>query len=153
MTTSALGERMHEAGFSLLEMLVVLAILALMTTFVVPMLSQGSDFLQLQTVSRELTAALRVTRSAAMLRKSETSLMIYVDRRTFQSTVLARRTFASDIEAKLTFASAVRGDAANGSFNFFPDGSSTGGDITLSLRGRQTKLCVDWLTGEVRQAC
>jgi general secretion pathway protein H len=153
MSTIDFSEPRCEAGFTLLEMLVGLAIVALTATLALPLLSQGSDGLRLQTASSELATALRLTRSAAMLRNTETSLLIDVDRRTFRSTVLPQRAFASDIEAKLTFASAVRSGQASGGFQFFPDGSSTGGDVTLSLRGRQTKLCVDWLTGEVRQSC
>src|SRR5260370_1065900 len=85
------------------------------------------------------------------MRNTETTLTIDVDRRTFGSTVVSQRAFAPDIEAKLTFASGIRSASSDGGFRFFPDGSSTGGDVTLSLRGKQTRLCVDWLTGEVRR--
>jgi general secretion pathway protein H len=139
-----------EAGFTLIEMLVVLTILALAATFAVPLLSGGSEGLRLQMASSELAAAFRVTRSAAILRNAETTLMIDVDRRTFRSTVVSQRPFAPDIEAKLTFASGIRSAPSDGGFQFFPDGSSTGGDVMLSLRGKQTKLCIDWLTGDVR---
>jgi general secretion pathway protein H len=138
------------AGFTLLEMLVVLAILALTATMAVPLLPSGSEALRLETASSELTAALRVTRSAAIMRNTQTTLMVDVDRRTFRSTVVPQRSFAPNIEAKLTYASGVRSAPSDGGFQFFPDGSSTGGDVTLSLRGKQVKLCVDWLTGMVR---
>lgn len=151
MSTKGFRQRVREAGFTLIEMLVVLAILALTTTLAVPLLSGGSDGLRLQTASSELATAFRATRSAAITRNQETSLMIDVERRTFRSTAVSQRPFARDIEARLTFASAIRSGSSDGGFLFFPDGSSTGGDVTLSLRGKQTKLCVDWLTGEVRQ--
>jgi general secretion pathway protein H len=51
----------------------------------------------------------------------------------------------------MTFASGIRSAFSDGGFRFFPDGSSTGGDVTLSLHGKQTRLCVDWLTGGVHQ--
>jgi general secretion pathway protein H len=101
--------------------------------------------------SSELASAFRMTRSAAITRNTETSMLIDVDRRTFSSTVVPRRAFAPEIEARLKFAAGIRSGASDGGFRFFPDGSSTGGDVTLSLRGRQAKLCVDWLTGEVRR--
>jgi general secretion pathway protein H len=140
-----------EAGFSLVEMLVVLTILALATTFAMPLFSGGSEGLRLQTASSELAAAFRATRSAAIIRNAETTMIIDVDHRTFSSTVVSQRPFAPDIEAKLRFASGIRSASSDGGFLFFPDGSSTGGDVTLSLHGKQTKLCVDWLTGEVRR--
>jgi general secretion pathway protein H len=150
MRTGDIRGEAGEAGFTLIEMLVIVAILALTVTLALPLVSGGSDGLRLQTAARELAAAIRMTRSAAIMRNAETSLMIDVERRTFKSTVVPPRAFAPDIEAKLTFASAIR-SGSSGGFQFFADGSSTGGDVTLSLRGKQTKLCVDWLTGEVWQ--
>jgi len=151
MSIDGFRESNVEAGFSLIEMLVVLTILALAAAFSMPLLSRGSEGVRLQVASGELATALRVTRSAAIVRNIETALVIDVDRRIFKSTVLSQRPFAADIEAKLTFASGIRSASSDGGFQFFPDGSSTGGDVTLSLHGKQTKLCVDWLTGEVRR--
>ena len=144
-----------EAGFSLVEMLVVVTILALAATFAVPFLSRGSEGVRLQAASSELATAFRVTRSAAVVRNLETTLVIDVDRRTYRSTILSQHQFAADIEAKLTFASGIGAAPTDGAFRFFPDGSSTGGQVVLSLRGKQAKLCVNWLTGEVgrEEAC
>jgi general secretion pathway protein H len=140
------------AGFTLIEMLVVLAILALTLATAVPLLSSGSESLRLETASSELAAALRVTRAAAITRNAQVTLTIDVDRRTFGSAVVEPRSFAPNIEAKLTYAAVMRSAPSEGGFWFFPDGSSTGGDVTLSLHGKQVKLCVDWLTGTVRTA-
>ncbi|HTO68092.1 MAG TPA: GspH/FimT family pseudopilin [Bradyrhizobium sp.] len=139
------------AGLTLLEMLVVLAILAVVMGFAGPLLSGGTEGVRLETASSELAAALRLTRSAAIVRNAEATLIIDVDKRVFGSSAVPRRPFAPDIQAKLTYASGIRSEPSNGGFRFFPDGSSTGGDVTLSLHGRQVKLCVDWLTGEVRR--
>ena len=140
-----------EAGFSLIEMLAALTILALTVTLAMPLLSGRSDGLRLQTASSELAASLRTTRSAAIVRHAPMTLLLDVDRRSFGSAVVSQRSFAPDIEAKLTFASGIQAAASEGGFKFFPDGSSTGGDVTLSLHGKQTKVCVDWLTGGVGQ--
>jgi len=140
-----------EAGFSLVEMLAVLTILALSVSFAMPLLSGKSDGLRLETASSELAGAIRATRSAAIVSNKTMTLLIDVDRRTFESAAVSQRSFAPDMEAKLTFASGIRSAFSDGGFRFFPDGSSTGGDVTLSLHGKQTKLCVDWLTGGVHQ--
>jgi general secretion pathway protein H len=143
--------RSFRAGFTLMEMLVVLAILALVMGFAGPLLSRGTEGVRLETASNELAAALRLTRSAAVMRNSEATLMIDVDKRVFGSSAVPQRPFAAEIQAKLTYASGIRSAKSDGGFRFFPDGSSTGGDVTLSLHGKQVKLCVDWLTGEVRR--
>jgi general secretion pathway protein H len=144
-----------QAGFTLIEMLVVLTILALTTTLILPLVSGGSEGARLQMAAGDLASAFRLTRSAAITRNRDISLMIDVNRRMFSSAVVSQRAFAPDIDAKLTFATGLGAGTADGGFRFFPDGSSTGGDVTLSLRGKQTTLCVDWLTGVVRrdQAC
>jgi general secretion pathway protein H len=144
-----------QEGFTLIEMLVVLTILAVTTTLVVPLVAGGSEGARLQMAVSDLATAFRLTRSAAITRNTDMSLMIDVDKRTFGSAVVSQRSFAPDIDAKLTYAAGLRSGTTDGGFRFFPDGSSTGGDVTLSLRGKQTTLCVDWLTGVVRrdQAC
>ena len=40
-------------------------------------------------------------------------------------------------------------DAASGQIRFFPDGSSTGGRITLTMQAQQAQVTVDWLTGQI----
>ena len=140
------------AGFTLVEMLVVLGILALVVATPVPLLSRGSDTLRLETASSELLAALRATRAAAIVENTEMTLEVDVERRTFGSAVVLKRPFAPEIEARLTYAAVTRSAASEAGFRFFPDGSSTGGDLTLALNGRQLRLCVDWLTGTVRTA-
>ena len=140
-----------EAGFTLIEMLVVLTILALTTTLVAPLVSGGSEGARLQMAASDLASAFRLTRSAAITRNRDISLMIDVNKRTFSSAVVSQRSLAPDIDAKLTFAAGLGAGRSDGGFRFFPDGSSTGGDVTLSLRGTQTTLCVDWLTGVARQ--
>jgi general secretion pathway protein H len=40
---------------------------------------------------------------------------------------------------------------SRGAFLFFPDGSSTGGDIRLELAGREARVCVSWLTGQAQE--
>jgi len=140
------------AGFTLIEMLVVLSILALVASLSMPLLSRGSEGVRLDTAVSELSAALRATRAAAIAASHPMALMVDVERRKFGSNAVPQRSFASDIEAKLTYAAVIHSGASEGGFQFFPDGSSTGGEITLSLRGRQEKLCIDWLTGIVRKA-
>jgi general secretion pathway protein H len=151
MSTNVQLGRYREAGFTLIEMLIVMMILAVVATVGMPLVSNKSDSLRLQTATSELAAALRVTRSDAIARNSESTLMIDVNRRLFRSAVVSERSFARGIDAKLTFASGIRSARSEGGFQFFPDGSSTGGDVSLSLHGKQTRICVHWLTGAVRE--
>ncbi|WP_316205377.1 GspH/FimT family pseudopilin [Bradyrhizobium sp. SZCCHNS3004] len=140
------------AGFTLIEMLAVLVILALTAAAAMPLLLSGAGTVSLDAATIELAAALRATRAAAIVQNRVMTLSVDVDRRTFGSDVVGSRAFAPGIQAKLTYAAATRSGPAVGGFRFFPDGSSTGGDLSLELHGRQVRLCVDWLTGTVRTA-
>jgi general secretion pathway protein H len=151
MRTKAHPTPVHDGGFTLLEMLVVIAIVALVAALSIPLLSRMPDGVHLRALSNGLAAALRATRSAAIRLNSETSLVVDVDRRIFQSTVVSPQPIAQDISTKLTFASGISDGRSEGAFHFFPDGSSTGGTVTLSLHGKEEKLCVDWVTGDVRR--
>jgi general secretion pathway protein H len=139
------------AGFTLLELLVVLAILVLVAAVALPRLTGPSDSVRLQTAVRDLIGALRLTRAAAITRNMEMALVIDVEQRTLQSPVVPPRRFETDIASQLKLAETERATPSRGGFRFFPDGSSTGGDVRLRLGGREMRVCVHWLTGQARQ--
>jgi general secretion pathway protein H len=139
------------AGFSVVEMLAVLAIIALVTALAMPLALRPSDALRLQAAARDLIGALRLTRAAAIARNADVALTIDVDRRTFESPAVPARHFPADIRTRLKIAEPERVHSY-GSFGFFPDGSSTGGDVLLVLHDKEVKICVDWLTGIPREA-
>src|SRR5262249_47482713 len=140
--------RQSSAGYSLLEMLVVMTILALVATIALPQLAKPSDSLRLKAAARELHGALRLTRSAAIVRSRDLVFIIDADRRTFESPVVPLKMFAADIDAQLTVAEPERVTPSRGGFRFFGDGSSTGGDLVLRLHNNEVKICINWLTGE-----
>jgi general secretion pathway protein H len=129
-------------------MLVVIVILALATAVAMPMLARPSDGVRVQATARDLINALRLTR--AMARNAEVALAIDVDKRTFASAAIRTQSFGLDIVAELTFAEPEQTARSTGGFRFFADGSSSGGDVRLRLRGREAKICVNWLTGEAQ---
>ena len=90
------------------------------------------------------------SKSAAIARNAEIALVIDVDKRTFASTAVRMQSFGPDIAAELTFAEPERTARSTGGFRFFPDGSSSGGDVHFRLRGGEAKVCVNWLTGEAQ---
>jgi general secretion pathway protein H len=147
---SALQHSPHRssAGYSLLEMLVVMAILALVATIALPQLAKPSNSLRLKAAARDLHSALRLTRSAAIARSSDLVLVIDADKRTFESAVVPQKSFPADIETQLKVAEPERVTSSRGGFRFFADGSSTGGDLVLRLGNNTVRICINWLTGE-----
>ena len=139
-----------DAGFTLLELLIVLAILALAMSVALPMIRPSST-LQLQATTRDILRALQLTRTAAIVRRSEMAVYIDTDRRQIESPVIQIQPFGPDIAMELKVAEPERTSRFRGGFRFFPDGSSTGGDVSLSSGNQKTKICVNWLTGGARQ--
>jgi general secretion pathway protein H len=151
MTDRSQSEPFSASGFTLLEMLVVIVILALATAVAMPIFTRPSNGVRVQATARDLINALRLTRAMAIARNAEIALTIDVDKRTFTSAAVRPQSFGPDIAAELTFAESERTARSTGGFRFFPDGSSSGGDIRLHLRGSEAKICVNWLTGEAQQ--
>jgi general secretion pathway protein H len=145
-------DRSLAAGFTLLEMLVVMTIMALVITIAVPMLGRPSNTLLLETTARDLAGALRLTRAAAIAQNIDIALDIDVDRHTFKSAAIPLQSFPPDIVAELKVAEPERVSSTHGAFRFFPDGSSTGGDVVLRLHDTEARICVNWLTGEARRS-
>jgi len=139
------------AGFTLLELLLVLSILALLAAIALPALTSPSDGVRLRTTAGEVAAALRLARSTAIARNGEVTVVIDADKRTIETKGLPLTHLGPDIAVNLTVAEPERSAPSRGGFRFFADGSSTGGDIVLRLRNREVRLCVDWLTGTARQ--
>jgi general secretion pathway protein H len=140
-----------ERGFTLVEMLVVVAIIALVASVALPTLGRPSEKTRLRAVADGAIAALQLTREAAIVRHIETVLTVDVEKHTLQSVVVPLRQFAPEIVAKLQFAAPEQVGQSGARFRFFPDGSSTGGTLTLALHDQREVICVLWLTGEARQ--
>ena len=69
------------SGFSLIEMLAALAMVALATALMMPLAMGPSDALRLDAAAQDLVAALRRTRAAAIAHNAEAALTIDVERR------------------------------------------------------------------------
>ena len=148
---TATAHRRATSGFSLIEMLAALAVVALATALVMPLALRPSDALRLDAAAQDLVAALRLTRAAAIAHNSDAALTIDVERRTFASPAAPARSLPADLSMKLKIAEPEQA-RSQGGFRFFPDGSSTGGEMVLALRGKEARICVDWLSGIARRA-
>jgi general secretion pathway protein H len=114
-------------------------------------LSDPSPGARVKTAAHQLVAALREARSEAILRNTETTLPLDVERRAFRTGPRSQlKALPSDIELALTIADTERVDAGAANIRFFPDGSSTGGRIVLSKGASSYEVTVPWLTGRAR---
>lgn len=138
----------RDAGFTMLESLVVLAIIALVASMSTQLLRPPSAKLRVEAAARGLCATLRAARSRAIATNSDLAVVIDLDRKTYASPIAGESAFPSDAALTLNVAHSQRIGARSGSIAFFPDGGSTGGDVTLEGAGARRTIAVNWLTGE-----
>jgi general secretion pathway protein H len=137
-------------GFTLLELLMVLAIVSLMIAVVPPLLSGLGGGAELRGTTRQLAAAMRIARSEAILRRQEAVLTLDLEERFFQVAGDTRKvSLPESIKVKLYTAQTELLDGATGTIRFFPDGTSTGGHVALANEKIGYSVNVDWLTGRV----
>jgi general secretion pathway protein H len=139
------------AGFTLLEMLVVLGIVGLIAAVSLPAFSTPSDGVRLRAVVSDVIGALRVTRTAAVRGGRDMVVLLDLDARTVSSPAVREQRLPSDVTAHIVIAEPERITPTRGGIRFFADGSSTGGDIHLLLKDRNANICISWLTGQARE--
>jgi general secretion pathway protein H len=140
------------AGFSLVEVLVALTILALVAAAASTALSAAVERERFRGAAREIAAALRSARHSALAKQTEATFTLDVEDKAYNVNAAADRKLGTPRDAVLTLitASAERRAETKGTIRFFADGSSTGGSVTIALRDRSERVAVDWLTGRVQ---
>jgi general secretion pathway protein H len=136
-------------GFTLMEMIVVLAIFALVSVAALPYASRSGERQEFIAFSQTLAAGLRQTQMEAIARNSETVFGIDLSRRVFVTEHGKRETPIPSIVGVSIYT--ANGELSNRSaqFRFFPDGGATGGRMVLSHAGEKRTIAVNWLTGHI----
>jgi len=137
-------------GFTLLEILVVMAIAALALALTLPNLGRGVSTLEIKSAARELASGLRYARAQAIARKQEIRLLLDTQQRRYRIDQQSRvYQLPAALQIKLLVGQAEVTGEGIGGITFFPDGTSTGGRITLANDKRQMIVDAQWLTGRV----
>jgi general secretion pathway protein H len=139
-----------QRGFTLIEVIVALGILALITASALPLLFGAGAKADARVAAREIAAGLRMTRNLAMLRGHAEAFLIDSASGAFRAgSTAAPRRIPGDVRLILFTTIGERRNATAGSIRFFPDGSSTGGGVRLRAGNSRAEVLVDWLTGHL----
>lgn len=137
-------------GFTLIELLAVLFIGALIYALLLGVPMRGTSMADLKSSARSLASGLRQAQTTAMATRRDATLTLDLDSREFAVTgAEGIRSLPKDLELKLYTAQTEAASERKGAIRFYPDGSSTGGRITVAAGERKYEVDVDWLTGRV----
>jgi general secretion pathway protein H len=137
------------AGFSLIELIAVIVLLAIVMSVVTFSFSKSLSSAKIRAASRDLVAALRYTRGQAIVKNRQEVLALDLDKNAYKAPDKSEVTLPEGMVLKLTTASREQTGDNSGDIRFFPDGSSTGGHISILLDQREWRINVAWLTGDI----
>ena len=137
-------------GFTLVEVMVVMVIIALIMGLVGTSMARSVSSAEARAATRKLVASLRYTRARAILDKKEQVFLVDIDNHSYQVPGRKQIDLPEGVDMTITTArSEVTSEAVAG-IRFFPDGGSTGGHIELTVNDREYRVNVAWLTGEAK---
>ena len=137
-------------GVSLLEMLLVIALLAVISVVAAGAMSGGFAGMQLRSEAKRITAQLRYTRTQAIATGRPQRFTIDPQARTWSAPNGRHGEIPRKLGITFTGAREVQPRRGEGAIVFFQDGASTGGRVQLSVKQAAMNIDVTWLTGEVR---
>jgi general secretion pathway protein H len=144
----AAGASRPGAGFTLVELLAVLAILGLLLVLAMPAFDRLMPGMSFRAAASGAKDAFREARATAIREIRETVVVIDVGDGSVGLQGEEPVHFAPQASLSLLTATVEVTGRGTGQIRFYPDGSSTGGQLTLSLNGRRFVIDVDWITGQ-----
>ena len=148
-----MSAREGEAGFTLVEMLVVLAILALVAAGSAFALAGSRPKRMVAATEDRLVADLQRTRLDAMRSGRMRSLAFDGAARLWRREGAEPFALPDGVTLRLTTArEAGRAGSGEAAIAFLPDGRSTGGTIDIFGAGIRRAVEVNWLTGAVQRS-
>jgi general secretion pathway protein H len=140
----------REAGFTLIEMVAVLAIVSALAALALPNWPHGTTRPQLEAYALNVAALLKADRDAALrTRKRVETLLDRANRKVVSGAGAGEARLPEDVAFDAIVAETCSGRANGAAIDFLPSGMSCGGSIALARPGAAYHVRVNWLTGGV----
>jgi len=142
--------RKAEAGFTLVEMVCVIAIIAMLAAILLPHISRATSRPRLEGYAVETASLLKADRTAAMRRRVPIATQVDASERYLRSGSTGRiLRVPDDVSFSATLPIRCNDRPAFSTISFFATGMSCGGTIVLSRLGAVYEIRVNWLTGGI----
>ncbi len=137
-------------GFTLIEIICVLAIIAILAAIALPSIPRATSRPRLEGYALQTAALLNADRNAARRHHTEVTTDINAPMRAIRSGATGRVVrFPPDVAVEATLANLCNHRPAGSTIRYFGSGMSCGGAITLTRGGAGFQVRVNWLTGGV----
>jgi general secretion pathway protein H len=137
-------------GFTLLEVVCVVALVAILAAIVVPALPRGTSRARLESFAIEAAAMLKADRDAAIRNRVQVATEIDAPLRLVRSGATGRVIrMPADVRFDALLAARCNNRPAGPTIRFFASGMSCGGTLALTRLGVGYQVRVNWLTGGV----
>jgi len=134
----------------LLEVVCVVAIVAILAAIVVPALPRGTSRARLESFAIEAAAMLKADRDAAIRNRVQVATEIDAPLRLVRSGATGRVIrMPADVRFDALLAARCNNRPAGPTIRFFASGMSCGGTLALTRLGVGYQVRVNWLTGGV----
>ena len=139
-----------EDGFTLLEMVCVISLVAMLAAVLLPLLPHSTSRARLQAYALEAATLLKADRDTAIRLGTDVSTLVDATSRAIRSGATAHTLrIPDDVRFDALLPQTCRRRAALSTISFFGDGMSCGGTIALTRLDHSFEIRVNWLTGRI----
>ena len=137
-------------GFTLLEMVCVLGIIAMMAAVLLPLIPRNTSRSRLQAYALQTATLLKADRNAAVRRGADVATLVDAGARSIRSGATADMIrIPDDVRFEALLPQTCNRHASLSTISFFSSGMSCGGTIALSRFDAGYEIRVNWLTGRI----
>lgn len=141
-----------QRGFTLVELLVVFAIMGLLVAVVPIAYDRMRESSEYRNTLRSMLSGLKSARSTALAQGRDAVFVVDLQRRAYRAVEGSVLPIPESIQVRATVAGTELSAQQEAAIRFLPDGGATGGSIdVLRASGQGVRLRVDWLSGRITQ--
>jgi len=139
-----------DEGFTLLEMVCILAIIAMVAAVLVPNIPRSTSRPRLEAYAVQTASLLKTDRTAAIRHRVQVVTQVDAGARSLRSGSTGQiLQVPDDVVFDAILPSRCNDRPAFSTISFFPSGISCGGTVVLSRPGTSYEIRVNWLTGVI----